>query len=270
MCSPPRPVTAWVAITITIFRTCSIASTIVATASCRACTSRRTRCCSSTTKISPSKCGNFAEQHARQPVWFYSGYDCDSLANEPMTRFTDYFIPLLATIDNAWMELRTKSTQVRGLLKTGTRGARGHRLQFQRCLQPRSGWSTAYRRSPGASTPCAASWKPAGRSGTAFRPGRLSPRLPGRLQGIARADFQRHRRQQPIHSVSLGSFRLTRDHFRNVSRLYPEEPLFAQPMAPGSGYRQLSAEREREMIEFCETALLQHIPTQSYHPCALA
>ena len=58
-----------------------------------------------------------AEKHAGEKVWFYSGYDCDSLANEPMTRFTDFFIPAMAPLDNAWLELRTKSTQVRGLLR---------------------------------------------------------------------------------------------------------------------------------------------------------
>jgi hypothetical protein len=26
-------------------------------------------------------------------------------------------------------------------------------------------------------------------------------------------------------------------------------------------------EREREMIDFCESAVLQHIPREAYHPC---
>ena len=70
-----------------------------------------------------------------------------------------------------------------------------------------------------------------------------------------------------IHSVSLGSFRLTRNHFRSVSRLYPDEPLFAQPMELDNGIVSYPAEREREMIEFCEAAVLQHIPRECYHPC---
>jgi spore photoproduct lyase len=71
-----------------------------------------------------------------------------------------------------------------------------------------------------------------------------------------------------IHSVSLGSFRLTRGHFRDLSRLYPDEPLFAQQMSLENGIVSYPRERERDMIDFCESELLQRIPRQSYHPCA--
>jgi spore photoproduct lyase len=72
---------------------------------------------------------------------------------------------------------------------------------------------------------------------------------------------------QKLHSVSLGSFRLTRDHFRKLTRLYPEESLFAQKLELNNGIISYPLEREREMIEFCETQLMKHIPRQSYHPC---
>ncbi len=72
---------------------------------------------------------------------------------------------------------------------------------------------------------------------------------------------------QKLHSVSLGSFRLTRDHFCNVSRLYPGEPLFAQNMDLNNGIISYPLDREREMIQFCETQLMKHIPAQSYQPC---
>ena len=52
-----------------------------------------------------------------KPVWFFSGYDCDSLAYEPVTKFADFFINEFKQIPNAVLELRTKSTQVRSLLK---------------------------------------------------------------------------------------------------------------------------------------------------------
>jgi spore photoproduct lyase len=72
---------------------------------------------------------------------------------------------------------------------------------------------------------------------------------------------------QKLHSVSLGSFRLTRDHFRRVSRLYPEEPLFAQSMHLNNGIISYPLDREREMIQFCEAQLMKHISEQSYQPC---
>ena len=70
-----------------------------------------------------------------------------------------------------------------------------------------------------------------------------------------------------LHSVSLGAFRLTRDHFHRVTRLYPDEPLFAQNLQLNNGIISYPLEREREMIEFCEAQLMKHIPAQSYRPC---
>ena len=64
-----------------------------------------------------SEISSVAAQHDSEPVWFFSGYDCDSLASEPLTKFAQHFIPLIASLDNSWMELRTKSTQIRQLLK---------------------------------------------------------------------------------------------------------------------------------------------------------
>ncbi len=51
-----------------------------------------------------------------EDLHFFSGYDCDSLALEPVTGFAEQFLPFFAEIPNAWLELRTKSTQVRSLL----------------------------------------------------------------------------------------------------------------------------------------------------------
>ncbi|GAG80876.1 unnamed protein product, partial [marine sediment metagenome] len=52
----------------------------------------------------------------KQPVYFFSGYDCDSLAYEPMTQFVHEFIPFFANHENAILELRTKSTNIKPLL----------------------------------------------------------------------------------------------------------------------------------------------------------
>ena len=63
------------------------------------------------------------------------------------------------------------------------------------------------------------------------------------------------------------AIRLTRDHFRRVSRLYPEEPLFAQELELDNGIVSYPRAREREMIDYCESQLLRHIPNDRYHPC---
>ena len=206
-----------------------------------------------------------ALRHAGQAVWFYSGYDCDSLANEPMTRFTEYFLPLFERVENAWMELRTKSTQVRSLLSRSPlervvvafsfSDAHSHarlehgvpsidkRLDAMRRLQA-AGWSLGLR----------------------FDPVIYHPEYQQKFTALVQRIFDVID-AQAVHSVSLGNFRLTRDHYRRVTRLYPEEPLFAQPLALERGIVSYPRERENEMMAFCEAALLQHIPAQSYQPC---
>ncbi len=206
-----------------------------------------------------------AARHPEQAVWFYSGYDCDSLANEPMSRFTDYFLPLVTSVDNAWMELRTKSTQVRSMLK----------------LEPCKRIVTAF----SFTDPVSHQKLEHGVPSIAKRIGAMRRLVDaGWTVGLRFDPVVYHKDYQTafvklldqvfdtidpqkLHSVSLGNFRLTRDHFRKVARLYPEEPLFAQEMTLDNGIISYPHEREQEMIEYCELQLLKYIPRQCYHPC---
>ncbi len=206
-----------------------------------------------------------AAAHADEPVWFYSGYDCDSLANEPMTRFCDYFVPLIAAVDNAWMELRTKSTQVRALLRMEPIERVVTAFSFSDAVSHRQlerGVPTIAKRIEAMHRLLDAGWP----VGLRFDP------------VVYHRDYQRgfsELLQQVfagidggrLHSVSLGSFRLTRDHFRRVSRLYPDEPLFAQNLQLNDGIISYPLEDERRMIEFCEAQLMNYIPASSYQPC---
>ena len=206
-----------------------------------------------------------AASHQGEPVWFYSGYDCDSLANEPMTRFTDYFIPLVASIDNAWMELRTKSTQVRTMLKMPPCERVITAFSFSDQVSHSKlehGVPSIARRVDAMRRLIDAGWA----IGLRFDPVVYHRDYQQAFVSLLEQIFATID-PGSLHSVSLGSFRLTRDHFRRVSRLYPEEPLFAQKMDLNNGIISYPLEREREMIEFCETQLMQHIPRQSYHPC---
>ena len=206
-----------------------------------------------------------ARRHHGQPVWFYSGYDCDSLANEPMTRFTEHFVPLVAAIDNAWLELRTKSTQVRSMLamepvnRVVTAFSFSDAFSHQRLEH---GVPSIDKRIDAMRRLLEAGWP----VGLRFDPVvyhhdyqrafvELLQRVFGKIDG------------GKLHSVSLGSFRLTRDHFRQVSRLYPEEPLFAQNLQLNNGIISYPIEREREMIEFCEAQLMKYISAENYRPC---
>ena len=50
-------------------------------------------------------------------IWFFSGYDCDSLASEKITGFAEYFVPFFSKLQNCMLEIRTKSSRTTELLK---------------------------------------------------------------------------------------------------------------------------------------------------------
>ena len=56
-------------------------------------------------------------QESSNPSWFFSGYDCDSLAMESVTGFAEEFLAFFKNHSNAWLELRTKSTNLKVLEK---------------------------------------------------------------------------------------------------------------------------------------------------------
>jgi spore photoproduct lyase len=69
-----------------------------------------------------------------------------------------------------------------------------------------------------------------------------------------------------LHSVSVGPFRLAADAFKAMIRLYPEDALFAGPLEEETGFVAYRRELEEEMVEFCTTELLRHVPREIFFP----
>lgn len=202
-----------------------------------------------------------------EAIYFFSGYDCDSLAFEPVTGFAEAFLPVFAELPNAWLELRTKSTQIRGLL---------NRPALPRCV-------VAFSLSPDS---------------VANKVEAKAPSLIKRIEAAAKLqqqgwqiglrfdpliyqhDYQDQYRQlfsqvfsvidaDALHSVSLGVFRLPEHFFKKMHKLYPEERLFASPLQSASGMVSYKAELEQAMMNDCGEMLLQHIPRERFFPCRL-
>ena len=215
------------------------------------------------------------QTHGNESVQFFSGYDCDSLALEPLTRFTEHFLPLFAQHPRALLELRTKSTQIRSLLDYGP---------LPNCI-------VAFSFTP---APVAAVLE------------HKTPAVERRIETMARlqkqgwpvglrfdplihdADFEKNYtglfrdiftviNPDELHSVTLGSFRLPGDYFRAMHKLYPEEPLFASMLnnttAGTSGRNGMTAYRsdlESMLLDFCTQALMAHVPRDKIHHCHTA
>ncbi|WP_340120861.1 SPL family radical SAM protein [Methylobacter svalbardensis] len=198
---------------------------------------------------------------------FFSGYDCDSLALEPVTRFAEQFLPFFATLPNAWLELRTKSTQVRSLL---------NREPLPRCI-------VAFSLSPDEIAAKVEDKAPSVQR-------RLDALVKLQQQGwqiglrfdplLYQSGYQQQYRQlfeqvfsridvNLLHSVSLGVFRLPENFFKKVHKLYPEAKLFAGPLVSQQGMVSYKQELEQEMMHYCSEQLLTYIPTDKFFPCTL-
>ena len=193
---------------------------------------------------------------------FFSGYDGDSLALEPLSGFAGYFLPLFRSLHRrcpgALLELRTKSVQIRALL----------------AVEPADNCVVAFSLSP---APLQERWE------------RGVPTLARQLQAMRRLQRQGWRlglRFDPVlyhpdfralygelflrvfealdaarlHSVTLGCFRLPGVFFQRMQRLYPEEPLFARYLDVRRDRVGYSSQRRAELLDWCRTRLSNEIP----------
>ena len=210
---------------------------------------------------------DICQETPNQPIYFFSGYDCDSLAFEPVTSFAESFLPLFAELPNAWLELRSKSTQIRGLLA---------RPVLPQCvvafsLSPDSVADKVEAKAPSVAKRIEAAVKLQQQGwpiGLRFDP------------LIYQHNYRQHYRElfeqvfavinaEAVHSVSLGVFRLPEHFFKKMHKLYPDERLFASPLQSTAGMLSYRSELEQAMMNDCTEMLLQYIPENRFFPCKL-
>ena len=200
-----------------------------------------------------------------EDIHFFSGYDCDSLALEPVTGFAEQFLPFFEHIPNAWLELRTKSTQVRSLL---------NREPLPRCvvafsLSPREIAAKVEDKAPSLQRRLDAMSKlqeQGWQLGLRFDPMIYQANYQQQYQQLFERVFSRIHLNQ-LHSVTLGAFRLPEKFFKKMQKLYPDEKLFASPLANQYGMISYKQDLEQEMMNYCTGQLLSYIPLTKFFPC---
>ncbi|MDQ7089708.1 MAG: DNA photolyase [Methylococcales bacterium] len=202
-----------------------------------------------------------------EPIHFFSGYDCDSLAFEPVTDFVTQFLPTFIETPNAWLELRTKSTQIRSLLNNEA---------FERCivafsLSPDEIATKVEDKAPSLEKRLAAMVKLQQQGwplGLRFDPLIYQTDYKELYQRLFSQVFAKIKPEN-IHSVSLGTFRLPEKYFKKIHKLYPDEKLFSSPLSCNQGMVSYKTELEQQMIADCTAMLLDFIPDDKFFPCSL-
>jgi spore photoproduct lyase len=196
-------------------------------------------------------------KHPSNDVYFFSGYDGDSLALESLTNFTDKYLPFFRNRPRAILELRTKSNRIGPVLK---------QVPFNNCV-------IAF----------------------TFTPKEISeqiehntPSVPLRIKALkklALAGWNVGIRLDPlidhenfkecyyqlfvelfeslpinkVHSISLGPLRMPKKIFKKMRQLYPKEKLFNTTLEETNGIISYSLEREEMLQEWCSKELLKWV-----------
>lgn len=198
---------------------------------------------------------------------FYSGYDCDSLALDPVSGFCGFFVPLFRRNPQAALEIRTRSTQVRALLEMEPAANCVVAMSFSPDGVARRWESKAPgtgKRLDALARLAAAGWPVALR----FEPVMAEPSgedLVGQYRRLFAEVFGRLD-ARTVHSVSLGEYRMPERFHRNIARLYPEEPLFARPVVRGGGLASFPG--GAELLDRVERALLDFVEKDRCYRCA--
>ncbi len=204
-------------------------------------------------------------QKTDEEIHFFSGYDCDSLALEPVTNFLEYFLPIFRKHHKTLLEIRTKSTQIRTLLNTEP---------FENCVlawsfTPDEIAAALEHKTPSVERRIEAIAKlqeKGWRIGLRFDPLIYSSEYQSQYRKLF-ADTLQSCNPELLHSVTLGSFRLPKGYFKSLQKMYPDERLFASPLEESNGMFGYKAQIQSEMLNFCRKEILNYIPEKIFFPC---
>lgn len=191
------------------------------------------------------------------PIYFFSGYDCDSLAYEPVTEFVKEFIPFFREQKSAFLELRTKSTNVNVLLEEHP---------FANCVvafsfTPEEISSEIEHKVPSVLKRLTAMKKVAEQGwmiGLRFDPLIYHPEFK-KIYTKLIDDIFKHLDSSSLHSVSLGPLRFPDKMYQKIVRLYPHDALFSQPLHFENKIFSYPNELEQSMKQIVNQQLIKYI-----------
>ena len=196
---------------------------------------------------------------------FYSGYDCDSLALEPVSGFCDFFLPFFGSLPGTRLEIRTKSTQVRFFLEREPMANSIIAMSFS----PQSVAESLEHKVPSVAKRIdalqrlqQAGWPVALR----FEPVIADTDVLAQYRQLFEQIFNSI---DPalVQSCSLGEFRLPQEYYKRMVKLYPTEPLLARETRRTDGMVSL-ASAEANLVQELEALLFHYINRESYYRCA--
>ena len=206
-----------------------------------------------------------ATQASEDPSWFFSGYDCDSLALDTVTGFADHFLPFFKKLDKAWVELRTKSVATQVLRKMEPLERAVVAFSFtpeEISAQLEHGVPSVDARIRAMAQLADDGWKIGLRIDPLIDCTDFNDRYAKLFENIFLA-LSEH----TIHSVSLGAFRMPTGFFKKMEKHYPEEPLFASDLESKGGVIAYRQNTEKRLKNLCLDLLEKWVSPEKIFSC---
>ncbi len=206
-------------------------------------------------------------EQSSEASWFFSGYDCDSLALDPITGFTDECLDFFAQTPKAFLELRTKSTQIRPLLARAPlpNVVVAYSLSPAEIAAAEEHQAPALaRRLESLKTLQDAGWQ----IGLRFDPLLYADNFEDIYQRFFNEVFSKLDASR-IHSASLGVFRLPKGFHKKLVQLYPKSKLLAANTEQREdGLVSYPSTTETQMMNFCKDSLSEYLQESQFFPCS--
>ncbi len=208
---------------------------------------------------------NTVEKYSGEKCFFFSGYDCDSLAMESMTEFAKSFLPYFKSQPRAWLELRTKSVNISTLLEQEPI----ENVVIAFSLNPDSVAKSLEYQAPPLSARLKAMAKLA-KAG--WKIGlRIDPIICVKDAIAIYSEFLNTIWEsiplEAVHSATLGSFRAPIGIFKKMETLYPEEPLFIRGLKNRNGMTCYEESMESSLRESIFDQLRDRLPADRIFSC---
>ena len=208
---------------------------------------------------------NVIKDNVNTKITFFSGYDCDSLAFENVTGFAKHILPLFEQYPEVDIEFRTKSIQREPFMTIKPM----KNVIMAYSLMPDLMSSSLDNKAPSISKRIEVISDLALRG---WKIGlRFDPLVYGKDWELLYEDLLEKVYNsislESIHSVSLGPLRFPKKMFKNILKLYPEEPLFTSPLSRNKEIVSYDSKIEEEMSAFCEKVSLKYLDNSQIFKC---
>ena len=190
------------------------------------------------------------------PCTFFSGYNADSLALEPITHFAREFLPFFSGLRNATLELRSKSANIRELLKHPA--SKNIIVAFSLnpdiiCDQHEYKAASLSKRIKAIKQASAHGYSVGVRIDPVIYCNNFNAVYRSFIEHIAKEIGHCH-----IHSISLGGLRFPAKMHQKIVKLYPSNKLLNQVKKTTKKQVSYPEQLEKDMLNYVQSLLSQH------------